>query len=307
MQGAAQDVGRDKRVAVAVAAYPAADLHEIGQFRIFPTGIALGQHGFQRGIQFRQFAQNRVVVKRQAIGHFIHDGQLARAQQTRLPQGDDAAAQRFFVSLGFFRRHLHAVALAQQAGNGHLAILDTLALHFRRMRREDGADERIFKEGFQSICLARVKHVADGMAEATLARRRTGDQVGARAADVVLVFRNIGQQREIAESARQLRGFFLRQRLQRVRQLRTRRFIIVAAETDGQLAHMFDALEGGVAQMVADGVAQQTAQLADIAAQQLVFHFIHLHGMYFLGRPRRHRTDCVVRASRPGKRPSSNL
>ena len=175
------------------------------------------------------------------------------------------------------------------------------------MRREDGADEGIFKEGFQRIGLARVKYVADGMAEATLARRRTGDQMGARAADVMLIFRNIGQQREIAESARQLRGFFLRQRLQRVRQLRARRFIIVAPETNGQLAHMFDALEGGVAQVAADGVAQQTAQLADIAAQQLVFHFIHLHGIHFPGRPRRHRTDCVVRASRPGKRPSSIL
>ena len=307
LQGAAQDVGRDEGVAVAVAAYPAADFHEIGQFRIFPAGIALGQHGFQRGIQFRQFAQDRVVVERQAIGHFIHDGQFARTQQTRLPQGDDAAAQRFFVLFRLFRRHLHTVALAQQARDGHLTILDALALHFRRVRREDGADERIFEEGFQRIGLASVKHVADGMAEATLARRRAGDQMGARAADVMLVFRDIGQQRKVAEGARQLRGFFLRQRLQRVRQLRARHFIIVAAETDGQLAHMFDAFEGGVAQVVADGVAQQTAQLADIAAQQLVFHFIHLHGVHFLGRPRRHRTDCVVRASRPGKRPSSNL
>jgi hypothetical protein len=145
---------------------------------------------------------------------------------------------------------LHAVALVQQARDSHLAILDALALHFRRVRREHGTDEGIVKEAFQRIGLARFQHIADGVGEAALARRRAGDQVGARAADVVLIFCNVGQQREIAEGARQLRRFFLRQRLQRVRQLRARHLVIVAAETDGQLAHVFDALEGGVAQVV---------------------------------------------------------
>ncbi len=94
--------------------------------------------------------------------------------------------------------------------------------------------------------------------------------MGAAAADVVLVFGDIGQQRKIAERAHQLGGLFLAQRGQRLAQQRARFGIGVTPETDRDLADRLDALEGRVAVLGADGVAQQAAQLADIAPEQVI-------------------------------------
>ena len=304
LQRLAQDVGGDEGIAVAVAANPAADLHKGRQFGIGPARVVLRQHGFQRRIQLRQLGQDRVIEERQAIFHLVHHRQLGGTQEAGLPQGDDAAAERLFIVGGFLGRHLVAVALVQQARDRHLAIQDALALHLGRMRGKHRADEGIVEKAGQGVGLIGRKHIAQRIRQTPLARRRTGDQMGAGAADMVLVFGNVGQQREITEGAYQLRGFFLRQRLQRIGQLAARSFVIVASETDCQLTHIFNAFERGVAQMAADRIAQQAPQLTDIAAEQLVFHFIHrlhvYHNVYHVkGASLRSRAAIVSRALHP--------
>jgi hypothetical protein len=116
----------------------------------------------------------RPVEEGQAVLHLIQHRQLGRAQQTRLPQCVYAARQRLVVVLAFLGRHLHAVALIKLARNGHLAVQDTLALYFGRMRGEHGADVGAGEKLVQRVGAARVHHILHRPGQAARARRGTG-------------------------------------------------------------------------------------------------------------------------------------
>ena len=96
----------------------------------------------------------------------------------------------------------------------------------------------------------------------------------ARAADVVLVFRDVGQQGKIAEGANQLRRLFLGQRMQRSGELVPCILVLIAAESNGELPDVLDAVERIVSMVGANCVAKEAAQLANIPAQQFVFKVI---------------------------------
>ena len=95
---------RDERVAVAVAAYPAAHAQE----RLYIEGLAVifFQVFFQAGIQLRDFGEEGVAIKGQAVFYFIFHFQLGIAQHARIPQDQHKAVQRFLVDRQFFRRHV---------------------------------------------------------------------------------------------------------------------------------------------------------------------------------------------------------
>jgi hypothetical protein len=63
----------------------------------------------------------------------------------------------------------------------------------------------------------------EGVDQAAFARRRTGQVVGAAAADVVFVFRDVGQLQEVAEGADDRLGDIARQRVEQGGQFARRR------------------------------------------------------------------------------------
>ena len=138
-QGAAHDVRRDERIAVAVAADPASHGQERRQFAR-RAALLLVQPVFQRAMQPRHLVQERVVVERQAVGDLVQHGQLGPAQQIGLPQRQHGAAQLLVAGLDLFRRELHPFATVEQRRDFHLAVDRALAADFGRMRGQDRAD-----------------------------------------------------------------------------------------------------------------------------------------------------------------------
>jgi hypothetical protein len=109
-----------------------------------------------------------------------------------------ARAQQLQVGGAFLRRQ-RQVALGQQAGDVVLGVEDALALHLGRVGRQHRRDQRVLEEG---ATVARGTPARSLQREATLpSARAAGQQVGAAAADVVLVFRDVGQVREIGKRA----------------------------------------------------------------------------------------------------------
>jgi hypothetical protein len=109
--------------------------------------------------------------------------------------------------------------------------------------------------------------------EAAFARRRAGDQMGAPAPGMVMVFRDIGEDGEIAEGAGDLVDLFFRKAGEDFLQLGLRGEILVAVETNGELADKLDLAVGFLAVKGADGFTQDAAEQADIVAQGVVRGF----------------------------------
>ncbi|MNN73499.1 hypothetical protein D3C81_1896230 [compost metagenome] len=80
------------------------------------------------------------------------------------------------------------------------------------------------------------------------------------AAVVVLVFRDIGQVREIGKRAHHRNGLFAGQLLQQFIQVGTGLYIGFATETHGGLAYGFNHFEYGIAFLVTQNVAQDTSE-----------------------------------------------
>jgi hypothetical protein len=152
-----------------------------------------------------------------------------------------------------------------------LGVQDALALHLGRVggqhRRDQGVAQEILDGGLVH-------------AGALQAFQRVGDrgwiwlralqQVGAAAPDVVLVLGDVGQVREIGKGAHHGVGLFARQLLQQGGELLAGLGIVPAAEAHGGLAHGLDHVEHGGAFLVAQHVAEQAAEQADVFLQRLV-------------------------------------
>ena len=95
----------------------------------------------------------------------------------------------------------------------------------------------------------------------------------AAAADVVLVFGDIGEMREEAEGADQLQRPVARQRIEHPLQFVARGAILVAAKADRALADALDRLERGIALLLAHRVAEDAAKKPDVLAQRQILVF----------------------------------
>ena len=79
-----QDIGGDKRIAVTVAANPAADAEENRQLPIVIRETR-GQQILHLRIQTRQFGKEGILVVADTVLDFIDHGQTVRAQHARMP------------------------------------------------------------------------------------------------------------------------------------------------------------------------------------------------------------------------------
>ena len=97
------------------------------------------------------------------------------------------------------------------------------------------------------------------------------------AANVVAVFGQIGQMREIGEGANHAHGLIAGQALEQLLERFVSRFIGIAAKCHGKLAHLLDQCKGGLTFLLADDIAQHAPQQSNVLNQRqiLVFGLVH--------------------------------
>ena len=270
-QRAPHHLGRDERVAVAVAADPASHLEERGQFA--PRGaIAVVQPVLQRAMQPRHLAQERVIVERQAVGDLVKHRELGPAQQVGLPQRHHLAAQLLVVGRRLLRREPDTFAPVEQRGDLHLPVHGALAADFGRVGGQHRADLG---------CLEETAQIGGADAGRTRMRQRLTKQAGARRAvrpggsaqpaDVVLVLGDVGKMREIAEGAHDPHGLADRHAVEDQFQLLPCRPVVVAMEPDRGLPDAFDEVEDVGPLLISHGIAEDAPEQADVVAQAGVF------------------------------------
>src|SRR5215467_5270025 len=277
-----QYLGCDEGIAVAVAADPASNAQERGQLEVVPGGIGRSELVFQRRVEARQLAQKSVIVVGKSIGYLVYDVESAAAQHAGLPQREHGATQGLFICRRLFGGEPKAIALRQQVRHLHLSIDRALAPHLRRMggedRANDGAREKVLQPGMGNV---RITSASKRVGHGAFARSRSGQRVGSRPADVMLVFGDVGELRKVAESADDLDVLTMREAIQRRLELVPRGFIFFAVEADRGPADVLDDREDRLAFLAAHRIAKNAAEQTDIVTQRQIlvgsFEQIHDH------------------------------
>ena len=284
-------VGRDEGIAVAVAADPAPHAQEGRHVEIAPGRIDAAQAILQVGVEDGQSMKEGVVVVGEAVGDLVDHPEALAAHQAGLPQGEHGTAQRPAVGGELLRRELHAVALVEQLRNLHLAVDRALATDFRRMRRQDRAAERVGEERLQlSARDAGVAGAIERVGHGALAGQRFGHGIGTGAADVMLVFGEVGEMREIAEGPDDAQRLVRRQAAHDGLQFLSGGLVGLAVELDSGAPDAFDELEHRVTFLGAYRVAQDAPEQPDVVAQRevLLGRFAGVQGFH----GRQHNTSC---------------
>ena len=194
----------------------------------------------------------------------LHDSGL----QLHFIGGQLAWRQRVFGAADGQRHRLDVVAGGEQLGNAAFGVQNAFALHFGRVRgqhrRDKAARQRVGNRLRRNPGPAQPRQ---GDFDAALLRVASAFMDDA-AADVMPVFGQIGQMRKIGEGANHADGLVAAQALEQGFQRLVGFFIGIAAERDGELAHLLDQLVSGHAFLVADHVAQNAPEQADVFDQR---------------------------------------
>ena len=261
----------DIGIAVAVAADPRTEPQHRSN-RDPRCGILAGQQILDLAVQPRQLAQEGVAIVGQPVLDLVAHGQAQLAQDTGLPHGQDLAPQRLLVGGELLGRELLAVALGEQARDVQLAVEDALALHLGGVGGEHRRHQRIAEElRDRAGAVASLAGPRQRQREAAFLRRRSGQLTLAAPAVVVQVLGDVGELREIGEGTDHGHARCGAQHIQHAGQLTARLLVAVPPEADGKLADLFDLLEGAVTLLLAQRVAQQPAQQADVFPERMVF------------------------------------
>ena len=279
----------DKGVAVAVAADPVAHAEE-RRNRLARQGF------FQLGVQVRHFAQEGAVVVGQRVADFVGHAEFFVAQHARLPQLGDAGLEQQGVAIPLAGGD-DLLALGHQLRNGALGGQDDGALHFGGVRRQHRRDIGLFQQPGDAVRRNALLLQPRQTRRQRTALRLATALVKLASADVMVVFRDVGQMREIAEGARHLHGLLQRQVLQQFGQGLAGAFVITDAVGHRQLADALHQFVHGFAFLLANHVAQQFAQQADIVDQGLLF--VGRCGLLGHGRLTRERQKNSLQPSGP--------
>ncbi len=258
----AQRVGADVRIAVAVAADPVAGAEEA-------RDVVPGQRALDLEVQPRHLAQERGAVVRERVFDFVRHTELRVTQHARLPQLRDACAQQRLVVVALALRG-ERIACFDQLGDRALGVEDALALHLGRVCGQHRRDVRVLQR------LRDVRWLDARLREPLETHRQRAvlqvafALVHLAAAHVVAVLGDVGQVREIAERADHTDGLVGRQVLQQVVERRAGARVALEPISDRQAADALDQLEGLVALLFADHVAEDAAEQPDVRDQGAV-------------------------------------
>ena len=154
------------------------------------------------------------------------------------------------------------------------------------MGGEHRADQRLIEEVVQRLRLdAHLARALKGVGERSGTRRRAGNGVGAVAADVMLVFGDVGEMREIAVGAHDRQRLVGAQTVERRLKLAPRADLVIAMETDRSPADLLDQLESLFALLLADGIPEDSPEQTDVIAQRhILFGLFGVAPGYSFGR-----------------------
>ena len=264
------DLVGDEGVAVAIAADPASEPEECrhGNLRLRP---ARTQQILDLVVQPRQLVQKGVAIVGEAVLDLVADRQPQLAQDARLPHRQNQGAQRLVVGLALVGGQLHAVALHQEPADFALGVEDALALHLGGMRGEHGRDERVAEELRNGLRPGTGRGGAlQRHRQAALLGRRTGQLAQAPPPDVVQILGDVGELGEIGEGADHGQRRRRRKQIQQGLQFLARPVVDVAPEADRGLPDLLDQIEGVFPFLLAQRVAEQPAEEADVFAQRQI-------------------------------------
>ena len=149
-----------------------------------------------------------------------------------------------------------------------LGLQDALALHLGGVGREHGRDigtgQRLRNLIRRNACPAQTRQRHLNAAFLRIACTL----VHCTAANVVAVFGQIGQVREIGKGADHAHRLVGAQVLEQLFQRLVSRMVVIAAKRYGQLAHLLDQCKYGLAFLLTDDVSQNAAQQPDIFQQR---------------------------------------
>jgi hypothetical protein len=138
------------------------------------------------------------------------------------------------------------------------------------------------------------------MGDGSRARRRPGEGMRARSANVMLVLGDVGEVREVAERPYDLHGLTGRQIVQDGLQRVPRRLVVVAMEADRRLPNASDDIEDRFSLLFSDSVAKNTAEQPDVVPQRPVLsraldsliHICDLFRRHNRSAPQRTKARC---------------
>ncbi len=208
-----------------------------------------------------------MVIVGEAVQHLVDDLELCLAQEIGAPEDEDRTSQLFLVG-GELGRIDGAIALVEQFGDLQFAQPRALPPDFGRMGGEHRAHHRVIEKLCERFRLdAHLAGALKRVGERTGAGRGARDRMGAIAADVMLIFGDVGEMREIAVGARDRERLVSVEAVERRLELAPGADLVVAMETYRGLADLLDQLEDFFALLLANGVAKDPAKQTNVFAQ----------------------------------------
>ena len=172
------------------------------------------------------------------------------------------------------RREADGVPLGQQGRDAVLDVQNALALHLGGVRRENRREVCMGQHGRHLVTAdAGLVHALPGVREAALVDA-AGALVHGAAADVVLVFGQIGQVAEEGEGTDDTDGLLVGQALEQRLEPFAGVLVILVPGRHRQLADFLGQCIGLFALVLANHLAQQPAQQPDVVDQGLVLGLV---------------------------------
>src|SRR5262249_52397352 len=201
------------------------------------------------------------------VSHLVYDFQSGSAQHARLPKRQHSATQGLVACRPLLRSEANAIAFRQEMRNLHLAIDRALAPHLGRVSGEHRANDGIREEVLQlGPGNSRITGANKRVGHSAFARCRTGQRMDSGPTNVMLVFRNVGKMRKVAERTDDLDALSMREAVQHRLELVPRGFILVAMEAYRGLANALNDCKNSLAFLAANRITKNAAEKPDIVA-----------------------------------------
>ncbi len=244
-------VGRDVGVAVAVPAYPAAEMQHR---RHVPAQTVL-----QAFEQQRCLVEQRLAETGDEVAHLVVHGRRAAVQLVALPQQQDLRAQLRLDALAVLRGEHPLVEVAQGARDRGDLVAGRAAQHLGRVRGEDQREFHLV-DGSRRLRRERLERAAQ--------RRLAVQRAFAPAPLAMQLFRQVDHLKVQAERADHFDRILARELVEQAVDLRVDRGARRSAAFARQPAQPLDVFEGGRARVRPQCIADQPPQQCDLRTKR---------------------------------------